>query len=95
MPYKKLSSLQGMILFTLPVCMCMLVKVLCIKHVCIACCIHTCMTCVCRVYVHSKNRIVILTSGWLFEFQHMTCVDTDFKNASSAYLYMVSLTGAH
>ena len=36
--------------------------------------------------IHSKNRIVILTSGWLFEFQHITCMDTDFKNGPSAYL---------
>ena len=26
---------------------------------------------------HSKNGIVTLTSGWLFEFQHITCMDTD------------------
>ena len=29
--------------------------------------------------MHSKNRIVILTSGWLFEFQHVTCMDTDWS----------------
>ena len=28
---------------------------------------------------HSKNRIVILTSGLLFEFQHITCMDTDWS----------------
>ena len=29
--------------------------------------------------VHSKNRIVILTSGLLFEFQHITCMDTKWS----------------
>ena len=28
---------------------------------------------------HSKNRIVILTSGLLFEFQHITCMDTKWS----------------
>ena len=27
------------------------------------------------MYIHSENRIVILTSGLLFEFQHITCMD--------------------
>ena len=73
--------------------------------VCACVCVCVCMcVCVARVgvevdvkkyplsHAHSKNRIVILTSGWLFESQHITCVDTDWSRLvplpTSTYLVM-------